>query len=142
MSLREEDCTSELDDLTSEQRATLEDWKSKFALKYPKVGELTPPLELTTDELAKYDGTDPSKPLYVSIRGVIFDVTPGKHFYGPEGAYPFAGHECSRALAKFSVEHADLNDDLSGLSLAELDALNDWFGQFHGKYRVVGKLVK
>ena len=30
----------------------------------------------------------------------------GAGFYGPDGAYPFAGKECARALAKFSTEVA------------------------------------
>ena len=32
--------------------------------------------------------------------------TAGSGFYGPDGAYPFAGKECARALAKFSTEAA------------------------------------
>lgn len=37
---------------------------------------------------------------------------------------------------------ADLNDDLSGCSLAELDALRDWQARLYGKYRIVGRVVK
>jgi len=40
------------------------------------------------------------------VRGVIFDVSAGKDFYGVDGAYPFGGKECARALAKFSTDTA------------------------------------
>jgi hypothetical protein len=42
-------------------------------------------LRLTLAELAQYDGQDASKPLYISVRGKIYDVTAGKTFYGPGG---------------------------------------------------------
>lgn len=122
----------------------------------------------------------------------------GSGFYGPDGAYPFAGKECARALARFSTEAAgapgcagcmlqahagsccvpgrmqpspaslvlctmhllhlpahkhtttlsmpcrpaDCCDDLSGLSLAELDSLREWQGRLCSKYPVVGEVVK
>lgn len=65
---------------------------------------MVPPAQLTLDELAAFDGSDPDKPIYLAARGVIFDVTKGAVFYGKDGAYPFAGKECARALAKFSTE--------------------------------------
>ncbi len=97
---------------------------------------------LTLEELALYAGTDDAKPIYLAVRGVVFNVTQGRDFYGPDGAYPFAGRECARALAKYSVEIEDCTDDLTGCSLAELDALRDWEARFHSKYPVVGKIVK
>lgn len=36
----------------------------------------------------------------------------GSQFYGPEGMYPFAGHECARALARMSMEEIDCSADL------------------------------
>ena len=54
--------------------------------------------------MTEFDGSDPSKPIYLASRGVIFDVTSGAAFYGKDGAYPFGGKECARALAKFSTE--------------------------------------
>jgi hypothetical protein len=42
-------------------------------------------LRLTLADLAQYDGQDASKPLYISVRGKIYDVTAGKTFYGPGG---------------------------------------------------------
>jgi membrane-associated progesterone receptor component len=36
----------------------------------------------------------------------------GAEFYGPDGMYPFAGHECARAFALISTDVADCNDNL------------------------------
>ena len=38
---------------------------------------------ITVEELSKYCGVDPFRPLYLAVRGVIFDVTTGRDFYGP-----------------------------------------------------------
>jgi hypothetical protein len=38
--------------------------------------------DITIDELAKFDGTDPFKPIYVSLRGTVYDVTKSREFYG------------------------------------------------------------
>lgn len=43
--------------------------------------------------------------------GLIFCVS-GAEFYGPDGMYPFAGHECARAFALISTDIADCNDNL------------------------------
>ena len=72
--------------------------------------------ELTAAQLRAYDGTNPSKTIYVFVRGKVYDVTSGRSFYGPGGAYAiFAGREASRALGKMSKEEADVSGDLSGL---------------------------
>ncbi len=57
------------------------------------------PLQLTPDQLALYNGTDPKKPIYLAINGTIFDVTEGRHTYGPGGSYEvFAGRDATRAF--------------------------------------------
>lgn len=38
---------------------------------------------LTLLELSKYDGRDPMRPLLLAVRGKVYDVTPGRAFYGP-----------------------------------------------------------
>jgi hypothetical protein len=40
-------------------------------------------VRLTLQELAAFDGTDASKPLYIAVRGKIYDVSAGRSFYGP-----------------------------------------------------------
>ena len=57
------------------------------------------PLLLSPEQLTLYNGTDPSKPIYLAINGTIFDVTAGKHTYGPGGSYEvFAGRDATRAF--------------------------------------------
>ncbi|KAL2755457.1 hypothetical protein ACRALDRAFT_2105582 [Sodiomyces alcalophilus JCM 7366] len=56
------------------------------------------PLELTPDELALYDGSDPTKPIYLAINHSIYDVSSNPRVYGPGGSYSqFAGIDASRA---------------------------------------------
>jgi membrane-associated progesterone receptor component len=40
MSLKPEDCTGDISDLTDAQLKTLQHWKTKFEAKYPVVGVL------------------------------------------------------------------------------------------------------
>ena len=88
-------------------------------------------------------------PVYLSVRGRVFDVTPGAGFYGPGGPYAnFAGRDASRGLACHSFDEDMLTENLEGPldDLGDLDAeqretLEGWEEQFLGKYLVVGKLV-
>ncbi|KAK0513223.1 hypothetical protein JMJ35_004209 [Cladonia borealis] len=98
--------------------------------------------------LKPYNGEN-NMPVYLAVRGKVFDVTPGRNFYGPGGPYEnFAGRDASRGLACGSFDEdmltKDLNgplDNLSGLGDAEMEALQGWEERFNEKYLVVGKLV-
>ncbi|KAG1364402.1 putative steroid-binding protein 3 [Cocos nucifera] len=99
-------------------------------------------MELTAQQLKGFDGSDPGKPIYVAIRGTVYDVTSGKGFYGPGGSYAvFAGREASRALAKMSKNEEDVCGNLDGLSNKEIGVLQDWEKKFQAKYPVVGHLA-
>ncbi|KAK4280370.1 hypothetical protein QN277_012001 [Acacia crassicarpa] len=99
--------------------------------------------EITEEELKVYDGSDPSKPLLMAIKGQIYDVSQSRMFYGPGGPYAlFAGKDASRALAKMSFEEKELTGDISGLGPFELDALQDWEYKFMSKYVKVGSIKK
>lgn len=88
-------------------------------------------------------------PVYLAVRGKVFDVTPGKNFYGPGGPYAnFAGRDASRGLACGSFDEDMLTkdlqgplDNLQGLGEDEMKALQDWEDRFSEKYLLVGKLV-
>ncbi|KAK2451327.1 putative steroid-binding protein [Trifolium repens] len=98
--------------------------------------------EITEKELRLYNGSDSSKPILISVKGQIYDVSEGRNFYGPGGSYTmFAGKECSRALALLSFKPQDINGNLEGLDESELTILEDWEYKFIDKYPKVGQLV-
>ncbi|KAL5079358.1 hypothetical protein RYX36_007779 [Vicia faba] len=98
--------------------------------------------EMTETELRLYNGSDKSKPILISVKGQIYDVSEGRNFYGPGGSYTmFAGKECSRALALLSFKPQDINGNLQGLDESDLTILQDWEYKFIEKYPKVGQLV-
>ena len=101
-----------------------------------KCGDITPAA------LARHDGADPYKPLYLAIRGTVYDVSRGRSFYGPGGGYAaLAGKECARALAKMSLKPEDVSGDLADCSPSQLATLEEWEVKLRGKYPVAGRLV-
>jgi len=54
-------------------------------------------------QLAAFDGKDASKPIYVAIKGKVFDVTAKREMYGPGAGYNiFAGKDASKGLGRSS----------------------------------------
>ncbi|KAI9803016.1 MAG: hypothetical protein M1825_002249 [Sarcosagium campestre] len=92
---------------------------------------------------------NPTGMVCLAIRGKVYDVTPGRSFYGPGGPYAnFAGRDASRGLACGSFDDDMLTEDLDGplfpldrLNEEEQEALNGWEDMFGGKYLCVGRLV-
>ncbi|OJJ45747.1 hypothetical protein ASPZODRAFT_133615 [Penicilliopsis zonata CBS 506.65] len=73
------------------------------------------PLNLTPDQLALYNGTDPSLPLLLAINGTIFDVSANRMIYGPGGSYNFfTGRDATRAFVTGCFRE-DLTSDLTGV---------------------------
>jgi len=91
-------------------------YKAWFTNPNAVVQYLKGPVNLTPDELAQYDGSDEQKPIYLAINGTIFDVSAGRHTYGPAGSYSvFAGRDATRAF----VTGCFLEDRTSDLRGAE-----------------------
>lgn len=100
-------------------------------------------MQLTLEQLAGFDGRDEAKPLLLAVRGRLYDVSAGKDFYGPGGAYHvFAGKECSRALATMQVKDSACNGNLEDLDEKQLKTLADWEARFSKKYGIVGEVIQ
>ncbi|XP_062413391.1 neudesin [Pungitius pungitius] len=94
----------------------------------------------TEEELRRYDGSAEGHPIYMAVKGVVFDVTKGKEFYGLGAPYnALAGKDATRAVAKMSLDPADLTSDPSGLTEEQLEALDTVFEEtYKRKYPIVG----
>ncbi|NXN74212.1 NENF protein, partial [Himantopus himantopus] len=99
------------------------------------------PVRLFTEpELARYDGQQEGQPIYLAVKGVVFDVTSGKEFYGKGAPYnALVGKDSTRGVAKMSLDPADLTHDITGLTEEELKSLDDIFNNvYKAKYPIVG----
>ncbi|GBE85818.1 cytochrome b5 [Sparassis latifolia] len=102
----------------------------------------------TPKTLSPFNGED-GKRILLAIDGVVYDVTAGRNFYGPNGMYAnFSGRDASRGMAKQSFELDMLTpidqplDKLDDLTPAEIDNMKGWMEHFSTKYIVCGKLVE
>ncbi|KAF9227170.1 cytochrome b5 [Gyrodon lividus] len=106
--------------------------------------DLDPPKydPFTLKELAQYDGSDESKPIYVSIKGDVFDVTRKRDVYGKGGSYnTFSGKDGSKGLGKSSLKVEDAIADYSTLPENEMKVLDDWHTFFSKRYNIVGRVT-
>lgn len=117
----------------------------------PSIPPAEPPTvfrTFTPPTLLPFNGKD-DKPIYLAIRGRVFDVSHKAHFYGPGGPYEnFAGRDATRGLAMGSFDEEMLTkdlegplDDLEGLGKDEMESLENWEESFGGQYPVIGRLV-
>merc|ERR1712071_265869 len=106
----------------------------------PPSSSLAPPKDdpISPSELAKYNGSNPSLPIYLAIKGTVFDVTAKKEMYGPGGSYNiFAGKDGSVGLGKSSLKPEDAVPDYKTLQPAEMKTLDQWYDFFSKRYNVV-----
>ncbi|KAI8902904.1 cytochrome b5-like heme/steroid binding domain-containing protein [Globomyces pollinis-pini] len=103
--------------------------------------------EFTPKELSEFNGVD-GKPIYLAVKGEVFDVSSQPGFYGPGSSYEnFAGRDASRGLANNSFDESLLTDldssidTLQDLNKEESESLEEWHSHFLKKYTVIGKLV-
>ncbi|KAK7002182.1 putative steroid-binding protein 3 [Favolaschia claudopus] len=122
---------------------TVEEKPVKSIMQAPR-DDLAPPKDdpFTLAQLKEFDGSNPSKPIYVSIKGTVFDVSAKADVYGSGKSYNiFAGKDGSKGLGMSSLKEADAVPDYSELSDADRKVLDDWHGFFSKRYNVVGRVV-
>jgi membrane-associated progesterone receptor component len=110
----------------------------------PAATDLLPPRDdpFTLESLKEFDGTDPSKPIYVSIKGTVFDVSNKREMYGPGAGYGvFSGKDASKALGMSSLKPEDAVPDYSDLPEKEMKVLDDWYSFFSKRYNIVGRVT-
>ena len=96
----------------------------------------------TPRTLLKNNGEN-GKPVYLAVRGKVYDVSSGRNFYGPGGPYEnFAGRDATRGLACQSFDEDMLTKDLDGplddckdLDKDQIENLNGWIERFDEKVR-------
>lgn len=69
----------------------------------PPATTLAPPSSapIRASLLAQHDGTDPAKPIWLAIKGTVFDVSAKRGMYGPGAGYNvFAGKDGSVGLGE------------------------------------------
>jgi predicted heme/steroid binding protein len=80
--------------------------------------------------------------IYVSINGIVYDVTSGADFYGKGGGYNMlAGHDATRVLATSSLQASDVDGDIVGITKDQQKTLDEWVQRFNLKYPKVGTLA-
>ena len=102
-------------------------------------------ITVSYSELVEMNGDNPDAPIYIAVRGLVYDVTSGREMYGPGKSYHgLVGRDATRALSKGCL--SDLKcDDTPGTPLTkkELIEADRWleFYHNHDKYKYVGRLV-
>lgn len=97
---------------------------SIIAYKYNYNKNLPPlpvPAFLTTftlEEVVKYNGQDPTLPIYMVYDGLVYDVTGGKDFYGTGNAYNY-------------LTGRDVTEEINSVGLGDT---------IKRKYPVIGKI--
>ena len=62
--------------------------------------------EYDSEALMRFDGTDPNKPIYLALDGLVYDVSMGREmYYGPGESYHYlVGRDASQPLHVFGAE--------------------------------------
>lgn len=98
-------------------------------------------VNLSLEELALYNGSDPALPIYIAINGSVYDVSRSPQIYGPKGPYKFfSGKDAARAFVTGCFQTPEeFTYDLRGLDPEEAEHdLRSWKDYFDTKYWYTG----
>ncbi|EDO44622.1 predicted protein, partial [Nematostella vectensis] len=97
---------------------------------------------LSTEDLAKHDGSQPDANIYIAILGKVYDVEKGRRFYGPgTGYHVFAGRDSTPSFVTGMFDRAKATDDCSNLKNEDLLGIKGWMEFYQKDYKYVGKVV-
>ncbi|KIM79824.1 hypothetical protein PILCRDRAFT_823006, partial [Piloderma croceum F 1598] len=100
----------------------------------------TPDTNISVQELQGHSGRDPDRPIYMAIKGIVFDVSVDPNF-GQDGLFNiYTGKDASRALGMLSMQPADLVSDWETLTDSEKRVLDDWVMAFEKCFIIVGRV--
>ncbi len=99
-------------------------------------------------ECEQYDGNT-HEPVYLAVKGRVFDVSSGSEFYGPDGGSynALAGQDASRALGIMSLQGRDkwVEDcsirRIDDLGRKQYKVMREWEAKYVEKYPIVGVLL-
>lgn len=106
-------------------------------------------MTITREQLEEMDGWD-GTPLYLAVKGRVYDVSAGDRFYGEGKDYhEWVGKDASRSFGTGCRGGVDrtgmdcLSESLDGLTAKEMKEVDRWLELYetHDKYTFVGYLV-
>jgi len=127
-----------------DKKAKYAQWEAKereYQEERERLACIEPKETWREEELKAYDGTDEKGPLLMAVKGDVFNVWRGRHFYGPGAEYHImAGRDATRFLAKNKLEEESDCERSIELNIAERANLEAWYWTIKNKYQFVGTL--
>ena len=98
-------------------------------------------MEFNAQSLSEFNGVG-NKPIYLSLKRVVYDVSSGADFYGPGKGYGvFSGKEVTRCLAKMKINDLESNAGWANLLEEHRHTMEEWVAKYQSKYPVVGTFL-
>lgn len=106
--------------------------------------ERTDGFTMTLAELSEMDGRTENTPIYIAVKGKIYDVSAAREIYGPGSHYnKLVGKEAGPAFASACFEPRCFETSLESLTPQQLTDLDRWIDLYsnHDKYKFVGTIA-
>ncbi len=99
---------------------------------------------VTASELLEMDGRTKDTPIYISLRGLVYDVSAARDKYGPGKSYhALCGKDATISFATGCFGDSCPEKKVEDLNEEELKQVQDWIELYHhhDKYKYIGRLV-